>query len=133
MRMKKKILMVDDDLDLCLIFQTVFELLGYDSVFAVNGKEAVEIATTQKPDLILMDIMMPVLNGYQATRLIRQNPKTRSIPVIAVTALTSTEEREQCFWSGCDDYIAKPFTAKEIASRIKKLLKQKSSLRTLSP
>ena len=131
--MKKKILMVDDDLDLCLIFQTVFELLGYDSILAVNGKEAVEIATTQKPDLILMDIMMPVMDGYQATRMIRQNPKTRSIPVIAVTALTSSEEREECLKCGCDDYIAKPFKIKDIASRIEKLLKQKSSLRTLSP
>jgi len=119
--------MVDDDLDLCLIFKTVFEHLGYDSVFAVNGAEAVEIATTQKPDLILMDIIMPKMNGYQATRMIRQNPKTRSIPVIAVTALSSSEEREECFKSGCDDYIAKPFTIKDIATRIEKLLNQESS------
>ncbi len=126
--------MVDDDLDLCLIFQTVFEHLGYDFAFAVNGAEAVKIATTQKPDLILMDIMMPVLNGYQATRLIRQNPKTRSIPVIAVTVLTSLEEREECFRSGCNDYIAKPFTIKDLASRIEKLLKKSSgNLSTLSP
>jgi CheY-like chemotaxis protein len=125
--MKKKILMVDDDLDLCLIFQTVFEHLGYDSVFAVDGAEAVKIATTQKPDLILMDIIMPVMNGYQATRMIRQNPKTRSIPIIAVTALTSPEEREECLKSGCDDYIAKPFKIKDLASRIEKLLNQESS------
>jgi len=131
--MKKKILMADDDLDLCLIFKTVFEHLGYDSVFAVDGAEAVKIATTQKPDLILMDIIMPVMNGYQATRMIHQNPKTRSIPVIAVTALTSSEEREECLKSGCDDYIAKPFTIKDLAFRIEKLLKQKSSLRTLPP
>ena len=125
--------MVDDDLDLCLIFKTVFEHLGYDSVFAVDGAEAVKIATTQKPDLILMDIIMPVMNGYQATRMIRQNPKTRSIPIIAVTALTSSEEREECLKSGCDDYIAKPLTIKDLAFRIEKLLKQKSSLRTLPP
>jgi len=131
--MKKKILMADDDLDLCLIFKTVFEHLGYDSVFAVDGAEAVKIATTQKPDLILMDIIMPVMNGYQATRMVRQNPKTRSIPIIAVTALTSSEEREECLKSGCDDYIAKPFTIKDLAFRIEKLLKQKSSLRTLPP
>jgi len=132
--MKKKILMVDDDLDLCLIYETVFEHLGYDFVFAANGNEAVVIATTQKPDLILMDIIMPVMNGYQTTRLIRQNPKTHSIPVIAVTALTSPEEREECFRSGCDDYIAKPFTIKDLASRIEKLLKKSSgNLNTLSP
>jgi len=119
--------MVDDDLDLCLIYETVFEHLGYDFVFAANGNEAVVIATTQKPDLILMDIIMPVMNGYQATRLIRQNPKTRSIPVIAVTVLTSSEEREECFRSGCNDHIAKPFTIKDLASRIEKLLKQSST------
>ena len=85
---------------------------------------AVKIATTQKPDLILMDIIMPVMNGYQATRQIRQNPKTRSIPVIAVTALTNSEEREECLKSGCNDYIAKPFTIKDLACRIEKLLNQ---------
>ena len=125
--MKKKILMVDDDLDLCLIFKTVFEHLGYESVFAVNGAEAVKIATTHKPDLILMDIIMPKMNGYQATRMIRQNPKTSSIPVIALTALTSSEEREECFQSGCDDHVAKPFKIKDLASRIEKLLKQDSA------
>ncbi len=126
--------MVDDDLELCMIFQTVFKHLGYDSVFAGNGKEAVVIATTQKPDLILMDLIMPVVNGFQATRMIRQNPKTRSIPVIAVTALTSSEEREECLKIGCNDYIAKPFTIKDLASRIEKLLKKSSgNLNTLSP
>ncbi len=120
--MKKKILMADDDLDLCVVFQTVFNHLGYDSVFAEDGAKAVKIATTQKPDLILMDIIMPVMNGYQATRLIRQNPETRSIPVIAITALTSLEEREECLRSGCNDHIAKPFPIKDLASRIEKLL-----------
>ena len=70
---------------------------------------------------------MPKMNGYQATRMIRQNPKTCSIPVIAVTALTSPEEREECLKSGCDDYISKPFTIKDLASRIEKLLKQGST------
>jgi len=122
--------MVDDDLDLCLIYETVFKHLGYDAVFAVNGAEAVKIASTQKPDLILMDIIMPVMNGYQATRMIRQSPKTHSIPVIAVTALTSPEEREECFRSGCDDYIAKPFKIKDIATRIEKLLKSSETQHT---
>ncbi len=126
--------MVDDDLDLCLIYETVFEHLGYDFVFAANGNEAVVIATTQKPDLILMDLIMPVVNGFQATRMIRQNPKTRSIPVIAVTALTSSEEMEECFQSGCNDHIAKPFTTQDLFPRIENLLKKSSgNLSTLSP
>jgi len=128
--MKKKILIAEDDLALNRILQLL--LKGrYDTIRAINGKEAVEIAATQKPDLILMDIVLPVMNGYQATRLIRQNPKTHSIPVIAVTALTSSEEREECFQSGCDDHIAKPFTTKDLLPCIEKLLKQSSA--NLSP
>ncbi len=128
--MKKKILIAEDDLALNRILQLL--LKGrYDTIRAMNGKEVVEIATTQKPDLILMDIVLPVMNGYQATRLIRQNPKTHSIPVIAVTALTSSEEREECFKSGCDDHIAKPFTTKDLFPCIEKLLKQSSG--NLSP
>ena len=100
--MKKKILIAEDDLALNRVLQLL--LRGrYDTIPAMNGKEVVEIATTQKPDLILMDIILPVLNGYQATRMIRRNPKTRSIPVIALTALSSSEEMEECFHSGCND------------------------------
>ncbi len=66
--MKKKILIVDDDLDLCHILQTHLELLGYDSILAVNGKEAVDLATSQVPDLILMDIMLPVMDGPSLPR-----------------------------------------------------------------
>jgi len=131
--MKKKILIAEDNAALNRVLQLL--LKGrYDTIPAMNGKEAVEIATTQKPDLILMDIILPVLNGYQATRLIRQNPKTRSIPVIAVTALTSSEEMEECFQSGCNDHIAKPFTTQDLFPRIENLLKKSSgNLSTLSP
>ena len=132
--MKKKILIVEDILDLRTILRTVVESLGHSSLLASNGREAVDMAAAELPDLIMMDIIMPVMNGYQATRMIRQNPKTRSIPVIAVTVLTSLEEREECFRSGCNDYIAKPFTIKDLASRIEKLLKKSSgNLSTLSP
>ena len=121
--MKKKILIAEDDLALNRILQLL--LKGrYDTIRAMNGKEAVEIATTQKPDLILMDIVLPVMNGYLATRLIRRNPKTHSIPVIAVTALTSSEEREECFKSGCNDYLSKPYTFDQLSPRIRMLLKE---------
>ncbi len=126
MRMRKTILIVDDDLDLCYILQTVFAQLGYDSVLAVNGKEAVDLATSQLPDLILMDIMLPVMDGLQATRLIRENSNTHSIPILAMTARVSMEDKKDCFRSGCDDFIAKPFTVKELTSCMEKLLKQPS-------
>ena len=130
MRMKKKILIVDDDLDLCHILQTVFKHLDYDSVVAVNGKEAVDLATSQLPDLILMDIMLPVMDGLQATRLIREHPNTQSTPILAMTARATSEDREECFRSGCDDFLAKPFTVKELTSIIEKLLNQNSNLST---
>ena len=99
----------------------------YETIPAMDGKQAVDIATAQLPDLILMDIIMPVMSGYQATRLIRENPKTSSIPIIAVTALVSHIMEEECFQSGCDDYIAKPFTTEDLVPRIENLLKQNST------
>ncbi len=122
--MKKKILIVDDDLDLCHAVQTHLELLGYDSILAVNGKEAVDLATSQVPDLILMDLTMPVMDGLQATRLIREHPNTQATPIIAMTARATSENKIKCLQSGCDGHIAKPFTSKRLASIIKKLLKQ---------
>ncbi len=131
--MKKKILIVEDDQDLRQVLKVHLELLGYDSILAVNGKEAVDLATSQVPDLILMDIMLPVMDGLQATRLIREHPNTESTPIIAMTARVTSENKIECLQSGCDGHIAKPFTSKQLVSIIEKLLKQKSSLRTLSP
>ncbi len=121
-QMKKKILIVDDNPDLIYLLQRLVQLVGYDFIVATNGNQAVEIATAQLPDLITLDIMLPKMDGLEAARLIRQNPKTHSIPILALTAKASFEDREACLQSGCDDYISKPFTPKQLASRIKKLL-----------
>ena len=129
--MSKKILIVDDDPDLCHILQVHFELLGYDSILAVNGQEAVDMATTRLPDLILMDIMLPVMDGLAATRLIRENPKTQSTPILAMTARVTSEDRQECLQSGCDGFIDKPFTVKKLTSIIEKLLGQNSNLSTV--
>ncbi len=132
--MKKKILIVEDDLDMIDVLQIQVKALGYDSIVAGNGEEAVDLAVAEVPDLILMDIMMPQMNGLQATQLIRMHPKTRSIPLLAVTALSSRKDKEKCLRSGCDDYLSKPFTTKELVSRIEKLLNQDSdTLNTLPP
>ncbi len=125
--MKKKILIVEDILDLRTILRTVVESLGYSSLLASNGREAVDMAAAELPDLIMMDMVMPEMDGLQATRLIRQNPKTSSIPIIAVTALGTHKNREEIFQCGCDDYIAKPFKFAQLILRIEKLLKQDSS------
>jgi len=120
--MKKKILIVEDNPAVNKALQLILER-RYETIPAMDGKQAVDIAATQLPDLILMDILMPKMSGFQATRLIRQNPETRSIPILAVTALDGHIYEEECFQSGCDDYIAKPFNTEDLVPHIEKLLK----------
>ena len=120
---RKRILIVEDNLDLTYILLRLVENAGYDSILAVNCQEAVDMAASQYPDLILMDIMMPVMDGLAATRLIRDNPKTSSIPIIAVTAMSSLTDKEKCLQNGCDDYMSKPFTPSQLAANIEKHLK----------
>ncbi len=96
--------------------------LGYDTLLATNGREAVEMAAIHLPDLILMDIMLPEMDGLEATRLIRGNSKTNTIPILAATARVTMRDRNECIQNGCDDYIAKPFTPSQLASTIEKLI-----------
>ena len=126
--MKKKILIVDDNPDMLNILQVHLRMNGYDTIQATNGREAVDIATAQLPNLIVMDIMMPQMNGLQAARLIRENPKTCSIPMLAATAKMSHADSQECLESGFNDHIAKPFTAMQLTSHIEKLIKKKKIL-----
>jgi len=120
--MAKKILIVEDNLDLIDYLQDLLHNLKYDAIVATDGKQAVDMAADQRPDLILMDIVLPEMNGLEAARRIRQKPESCSIPILAVTARVLPQAREQYLQSGCTDYISKPFTPKELASRIEKLL-----------
>jgi CheY-like chemotaxis protein len=122
--MKKKILLVEDNPATVDIIQTELEYLGYDSAVAENGQKAVDLAATFHPDLIVMDISLPKMDGLEATTLIRNNPQTQNIPVLAATARALPGDREKCIQAGCDDYIAKPFTHRELGEAIKKLLKK---------
>ncbi len=117
-----KILIVEDDPDMLDMIQMTLDHWEYDSIVAKNGKEAVDMAASQLPDLVLLDIMMPGMDGFEAARLIRQNPKTHSIPILAVTAKVLYRDREECLKNGCNEYLAKPFTAEELAFKIEKLL-----------
>ncbi len=121
-QMTRKILIVEDSPDMVNMLQMLLKHRGYDSFTAKNGKEAVDMAASQLPDLILLDIMLPNMDGIEAARLIRQNPKTHSILILAVTAKAFPEDREECLKNGCNDYLAKPFTLEELASKIEKLL-----------
>ena len=122
--MKARILLVEDNPATMEVMQQELEILGYEVAVARDGAEAVEMANSELPDLIIMDILMPKMDGGEATKQIRKNPKTQAIPVLAATAKALPEDRERCLESGCDAYIAKPFSYKELQDVIEKLLKK---------
>jgi CheY-like chemotaxis protein len=121
--MKRKILLVEDNPATVDVILKELEFLGYESIVAEDGKEGVDKAASQMPDLIIMDISLPKMDGLEATSMIRKNPKTQSIPILAATARALPGDKEKCLQAGCDDYIAKPFTHRELGAAIKKLLK----------
>ena len=131
--MKKRILLVEDHIDMLDLLEKALRFLGYETVIAKNGLEAVEMAESENPDLIVLDIALPKLNGFDVTTQIRKNLKTRLIPIIAATATAMPGDREKCLMAGCDDYLAKPFTPVELAYVIEEVLKRQSSQKTLSP
>ena len=101
---------------------------GFDAIAAVDGREGLELAHSARPDLILMDMSLPVLDGWEATRQIKADPATRSIPVIALTAHAMAGDRERALEAGCDDYDTKPVEFPNLLAKIEALL-TKPSLR----
>jgi CheY-like chemotaxis protein len=97
---------------------------GFEVSIAVDGAEAVEMAVTEAPDLILMDISLPVKDGFQATREIRARPESKGVPVIALTASAMSGDRERCLGAGCDDYDTKPVDLKRLLSKIERQLQR---------
>ncbi len=120
--MKKKILIVEDDPDLVYVLQRLMGLLGHDTIAAKTGKEAMKIVASELPDLIILDIMLPEMDGFEVSRKIRENLATRGIPIIAVTALTAFKDKQKCFQSGCNEYIPKPLIPTKLASSVEKML-----------
>ena len=127
--MKSLILVVEDDETTRDLVQTQLTLLGYRVTTAKNGAEAVAKAIAELPDLIVMDIQMPVMDGLQAASQIRKEPTTQVIPILAATAKTMSGDKQKCLDSGCNDYIAKPFTHKQLQIAVEKLLSKPSNER----
>ena len=97
---------------------------GYEVVMAMDGEQAVALAQSAAPDLILMDMSLPVLNGWDATRRIKGSPATQSIPIIALTAHAMADDREKAMAAGCDDYDTKPVDLERLLPKIERLLKR---------
>jgi pilus assembly protein CpaE len=124
--MQKKILIVEDDPVSQKLVRSILEKKGYLVGLAENGREGVQIALTYKPDLIVMDVMMPVLDGFSACREIRQQEEIGDTPIIMLTALAEVEQKIKGFEAGADDYIEKPFESLEFIARIETLLRRVS-------
>jgi two-component system, cell cycle response regulator DivK len=118
----KRILIVEDTEDNRRIMRDLLSNAGFDIVEAHDGQAAVAAAANYVPDLILMDIQLPVLNGYEAIRRIKADPKLQAIPIIAVTSYALTGDKESARAAGCDRYVAKPFSPRQLLATIRELL-----------
>ncbi|MDD5746200.1 MAG: ATPase, T2SS/T4P/T4SS family [Candidatus Omnitrophica bacterium] len=123
-RARPVILVADDEDDIAKVIMVRLKNAGYDAVRAVDGEQAVECAVKEKPDLIIMDVMMPRMDGVQATRIIRSRLQTAAIPIVMLTAKSDLESELAGLDAGADDYLAKPFDAARLLARIKMLLKR---------
>lgn len=110
----RKIMIVDDNRNNCLMLQNMLEPLGFKVIVAENGEVGVSKAIKTQPDLILMDLVMPIMNGYEATRILRADPSLKDIPIIAVSAGVLEADIEQSRTAGCNDFLKKPVQDKEL-------------------
>jgi two-component system, cell cycle response regulator DivK len=117
--MRKCILVVEDQEDNRQILRDLLTSGGFDMIEAENGADAITAAEANRPDLILMDIQLPILDGYEATRRIKANPELKSIPIIVVTSYALSGDEDKARLAGCDDYVAKPFSPRELLAKIK--------------
>src|SRR4051794_8317561 len=119
--MPKILLVEDNELNRDMLSRRLVRK-GYEVLLAVDGVEGVAVAAAERPDLVLMDMSLPVLNGWEATRRLKAAPETRDIPVIALTAHAMASDREQAVDAGCDDYDTKPVELSRLLEKIEHLL-----------
>jgi two-component system, cell cycle response regulator DivK len=120
--MSRRILIVEDTPDNLRIARDLLNSAGYDLLEATDGMAAVSMAALHRPDLILMDIQLPGLDGYEATRQIRQSPELRGIPIIAVTSYALSGDEVKAKAAGCDGYIAKPYSPRKLLAEVRRFL-----------
>ena len=115
---EKKVLIVEDEEMIRRLLKDVLEKVGYKIITAGDGEQGVQLASKEKPDLILMDVQMPIKNGLEATKEIKGNPLTNNIPVVALTALAMKGDEERVRAAGCDDYISKPVQIRALLEKV---------------
>src|SRR5690606_22665019 len=126
--MSEKILVVDDDIDSLKLIGLMLQRQGYDVSAANAGHQAIVKATAEKPNLIILDVMMPDMNGYEVCKRLRANSETQHIPIIMFTAKTLIDDKVAGFEAGADDYLTKPTHPTELAVRVRTLLNKRAAL-----
>lgn len=120
--MSKRILVIEDAPDNRRLLRDLLTNSGFELLEAVDGEKGVAMAAEHRPDLILMDIQLPVVDGYEATRRIKGNPELRHIPIIAVTSYALSGDEAKAVAAGCDGYVTKPFSPRQILAQIRQFL-----------
>jgi two-component system cell cycle response regulator DivK len=130
--MSKRILVVKDQEDNRQILRDLLGSAGYELTEAENGEDAIAAVAKGRPDLILMDIQLPVMDGYEATRRIRTNPDLKSVPIIAVTSYALTGDEDKALAAGCNGYVSKPYSPRELLAKVRSIWSKLESLGRLA-
>jgi two-component system cell cycle response regulator DivK len=123
--MRKRILVIEDQEDNRQIVRDLMAASGYELIEATTGEEGIAAAARERPDLILMDIQLPGIDGYEVTRRIKANPQLKSIPIIAVTSYALSGDDKKAFAAGCDGYVTKPYSPRLLLAKIREYLSAK--------
>ncbi len=129
--MKKQILIVEDENDCAELLSYHLQKENYQTVIARNGEEAIDAVQCQTPDAVLLDIMMPELNGWEVCRILRESTKGKALPIIMLSALSDEEERVKGLSLGADDYVSKPYSMKELLLKVKKQTDRQQTIKQL--
>jgi two-component system, cell cycle response regulator DivK len=125
--MTKRILIIEDQEDNRAIMRDLLTGAGFELIEAADGEEGVKLARSERPDLILMDIQLPVIDGYEATRRIKAIAELKSIPIIAVTSYALSGDEAKTREAGCDGYVAKPFSPRHLLAKVREFLPEGTS------
>jgi two-component system, cell cycle response regulator DivK len=120
--MTKRILVVEDQEDNMQILRDLLSSAGYEMIEVQDGEAAVRMAVSDRPDLILMDIQLPLLDGYEATRRIRADPALRATPIIVITSYALSGDEAKARAAGCDGYVSKPYSPRQLLAKIREYL-----------